>query len=431
MIIYTDKITPRLRYITEFIGKEIIGKPFELTEDKDFFEKQEGPKINYSAIPAANCKLQITNAPLLFEQGIVKQQVSCFTINGFKAFFKTQGDYPFDIFAATFYLISRYEEYLPHQKDIYGRYAHENALAYQEGFLHLPLVEIWIEDFKRVLNEKFSTLSTHHSPFTFLPTYDIDEAYAYRYKGLIRTAGGLAKSLLGGRWSVVKERMNVLSGKEPDPFDAFAWMDKIHAARNLKPFYFFHVAERNGKYDKNILPSHPAMRELIKYHAGKYDTGIHPSWQSGDEEKLLQKEIQLLEETTGKKITSSRQHYIRFSLPHTFRQLIAAGIKDDYSMGYGSINGFRASITNSFYWYDLEKEEKTNLLLHPFCYMDANSFYEQKLTAAAALEAMKQYYDAVKSVNGTFISIWHNSFLGTEKRFAGWREAYEQFITGI
>jgi len=38
----------------------------------------------------------------------------------FSAFFKSEGDYPFDIFSAVFYLLSRYEEYLPYKKDMYG-----------------------------------------------------------------------------------------------------------------------------------------------------------------------------------------------------------------------------------------------------------------------------------------------------------------------
>ena len=155
------------------------------------------------------------------------------------------------------------------------------------------------------------------------------------------------------------------------------------------------------------------MQQLIKQHAEKYSIGIHPSWASGDDDSLLEKEIKTLESATGKKITASRQHYIRFTLPHTFRRLIAAGITDDYSMGYGSINGFRASVASSFYWYDLEKEKQTDLLLLPFCFMEANSFFEQKYLPQRAYEEMMHYYNVVKAVNGTLITIWHNNFLGT------------------
>ena len=37
----------------------------------------------------------------------------------------------------------------------------------------------------------------------------------------------------------------------------------------------------------------------------------------------------------------------------------------------------------------------------------------------------------VKAVNGTLISIWHNTFLGTDKKFKGWREIYEQFFNEV
>jgi hypothetical protein len=100
-------------------------------------------------------------------------------------------------------------------------------------------------------------------------------------------------------------------------------------------------------------------------------------------------------------------------------------------MGYGSINGFRASVASPFYWYDLEKEEATGLLLYPFCYMEANSFFEQKYSPTKALEEMRHYHGIIKSVDGLFISIWHNSFLGTEKLFAGWRDSYSAFIKEI
>ena len=435
VIVYTNKITLRLNYITDFIGKEICGKAFELTDDKSYFENHPDPKINYSKEVIANlpagrqgCKFQIFDNGLLSQTGISNQDISCFKANDFKAFFKTEGDYPFDIFAASFYLLSRYEEYLSHKKDMYGRYAYENSLAYKEGFLNLPLVNVWIDDFKKVLKEKYPTPNIQQPKFKFVPTYDIDEAFSYQHKGFLRTTGGFVKSFLNGKWSLIKERMNVLKKKTKDPFDSFEWMDELHSKHNLEPKYFFLVSEKNGKYDKNILPFSPVMKQLIKKHADKYPVGIHPSWQSGDDDTILKKEKELLENILGKKITASRQHYIRFNLPLGYRRLIDAGITDDYSMGYGSINGFRASVASSFYWYDLEKEEATNLMLHPFCYMEANSFFEQKLTPEQAFDEMMHYYKVVKSVNGTLITLWHNTFLGTDKFYKGWRDAYEKFI---
>ena len=431
MIVYANKITPRLQYVTDFIGKEITGEPFQLTTDTFVFNDHNGPKINYGYETVSNDELLIVNYPLLFEDSIKKQKISCFRLNDFPAFFRSEGDYPFDIFAAVFYLLSRYEEYLPHQKDEYGRYAHENSLAFKEGFLNIPLINIWLEDFKNALKKRFPSLNLKSSTFNFQPTYDIDEAFAFKNKNLALNLGGAVKSMVHGQWSMINQRIKVLRGKEKDPYDAYDWMDKLHEKNKLNPIYFFHVAMEKGKYDKNISPFEPAMQSLIKQHAEKYKIGIHPSWASGDKEDLLEKETEILESATGKKITASRQHYIRFTLPHTFRRLIAKGITDDYSMGYGSINGFRASVASEFFWYDLKKEEQTNLLLHPYCFMEANSFFEQKYLPQRAYEEMMYYYHAVKTVNGKLITIWHNNFLGTYPKFSGWRDVYEEFVRQV
>lgn len=431
MLLYCHTATPRLKYTADFIGNQLLGRPFELTTDEYFFSNYRGPKINYSRGDITGAELRVQSAGLLFEKGITDHNIQCFETNGHKAFFRTGGDLPFDIFAASFYLLSRYEEYLPHQKDKYGRYAHENSLAFKENFLRLPLINIWIEDFGKALQKKFPECAIHRARFEFIPTYDIDEAFSYKHKQWWRTIGGMAKSIVNGRWSMIPDRVNVLSGNKKDPYDSFEWMNKLNHRYNLKPQYFFLVAHKTEKYDKNILPSVKAMEDLIQRHGEQYPVGIHPSWQSGDDPDKLKFEILKLGHVTGKQINSSRQHFIRFTLPHTYRELISLGIQCDFSMGYGSINGFRASVASPFYWYDLEKEEQTRLLLYPFCFMDANSFFEQKFSPSQTADELKHYYDVVKSVNGTLITIWHNTFLGTDKLFSGWREVYEQFVSSV
>ena len=159
-----------------------------------------------------------------------------------------------------------------------------------------------------------------------------------------------------------------------------------------------------------------------------HNTGLHPSWQSNKGAKILKEEKDLLEAIGGIRVTKSRQHYLKFELPETFRRLIGVGIQQEYSMGYGSINGFRASIASSFYWFDLQKNRPTYLLLYPFCFMDANSYFEQKYSPHQAYTEIKKYYSMVRKVNGMFITIWHNNFLGNNPQLKGWREVYEIFM---
>ena len=353
LLIYSHITSPRLQYICHFIFKDLLCVDHTITVDSEEFKNHHGPKINYSDSPIPGHGIWIKNNELLFEELIIPQHIICFEWNNAKAFFQTAtADHPFDIFAASFYLVSRYEEYLPHKKDMYGRYAYENALACKEDFLELPLVNIWVNDLAKKLN-------IQHSLFRFEPTYDIDIAYSYKYKGVARNIGGFFRS-------PSSERIKVLSGAIKDPFDCYDWLDELHLQNDLAPLYFFLVAEKNGIYDKNILPHKHAMWELIKRHAIKYSVGLHPSWQSGDDPALIKKEkMQLLAmadrgQTAPSHQIPSRQHYIRFNLPLGYQRLLDNGITDDYSMGYASINGFRASVASAFYWYDLEKEEQTN-----------------------------------------------------------------------
>jgi hypothetical protein len=325
-------------------------------------------------------------------------------------------------------LLSRYEEYLPHEKDIYGRYAHQSSLAFKENFLHLPIINIWVQHFKQALQIKFPALKAHRASFAFVPTYDIDEAFSYKHKELWRTIGGMARSAIKGQWLSLGERIRVLFGSTSDPFDSFEWMDELNKQFQLKPIYFFLIASKTGKYDKNILPSTKSMQELIQQHSNRYSIGVHPSWQSGDDREKLKYEILRLGHISGKRILASRQHFIRFTVPDTYRRLIELGIESDFSMGYGSINGFRASIASPFPWYDLQKEEQTKLLLFPFCFMEANSFFEQNFSPAQAFEELRHYHQVVKSVQGTLVTIWHNTFLGTSKLFRGWKEVYANFV---
>lgn len=425
LLLYAPSITPRLQYICRFIFKEIMGVECTITANRYEFKNHNGIKINYAAGEISGDGFTINSCGLLFENDIRQQQIVCFETGDYKAFFKTaNADFPFDILAASFYLLSRYEEYLPHTKDMYGRYAHENSLAFKQDFLHLPIINTWINNLAEALQKKFPHFCVQHSAFTFLPTYDIDMAFSYRQKGWWRNMGGFIK-----RPSL--KRVKVSLGLENDPFDCYAWLDDLHSRHNLHPLYFFLMAEKNGVYDKNILPRYKAMQKLIRQHAEKYTIGVHPSWQSGDKPAFLQKEKKLLESISRSTIIKSRQHYIRFYLPAGYRLLTENGITDDYSMGYGSINGFRASVASSFFWYDLQKNTATHLRLHPFCFMEANSFYEQKYTADQAHIELMQYYNICKKVNGQLITIWHNNFLGTDPQFTQWGDIYKKFITQI
>lgn len=432
LLIFSPAVSSRLRYIAEQLLEHMGGLSITFTGEIEFFRTFDGPKINYSGEILAGGEFRIEPAPLLFETTIRPQEIPVKGEGAETVLFPvSSGDHPFDIFAASFYLLSRYEEYLPHTADQYGRFSHKESIAWKNDFLRFPLVDIWMKDLRNCLSQRFPGLMFRMQAFRFIPTYDIDMAYSYLHKGWKRNLGGLIRSVFSGKFSEAGERIAVLRGKLQDPFDAYEWLYALHLKFMLKPYYFFLVAKQRGAYDKNIDPGKPAMRELIQYHSMGYHIGIHPSWHSGDDPEMLEAEKKILEKLAGKLVIHSRQHYIRMKLPDTYQLLIENDILHDYSMGYGDINGFRASVCSPFYWYDFSREEKTLLRVHPFCFMDAAAYYSQKLTPGQAYEELKYYHDAVKRVNGVMMTIWHNSFLGTGKEFARWRSTYEFFLNEV
>lgn len=421
MLIYAHKITPRLEYVCAFIFRQYFGIDCSLTSDLDLFSISNEEKLNYS-LSSTPCRYTIKPADLLFEKTINAQQISCFEDEGYKAFFKTtDSNFPFDIFAAVFYLLSRYEEYLPHTTDQYGRYAHENSIAFKENFLQQPLVNIWLNKFSVSIQRAYPGISIKTQLFSFTPTYDIDIAWSFKNKGLLRDAGAMILKPSSQRWKVLR-------GKEKDPYDCYGFLNRLHDQFNLNPVYFFLVAASRGRYDKNNDISGVAFKKLIKDHAEKYRIGLHPSWKSNEETELLTPEKRYLELQSEKSITLSRQHYLKYNLPHTLNSLIKAGIKDDYSLGYGTVNGFRASVATSFNWYDLQQESETSLILHPFCFMDATSAFQTKASAHHVYEELLYYFSICKEVNADLITIFHNNILGGTGDFAEWPRMYERFL---
>jgi hypothetical protein len=335
-----------------------------------------------------------------------------------------QGDFKFDIFSAAFYLISRYEEYLPHTLDDYGRYDHQNSLAFQSGFLSRPLVNEWLLDFTDLLQQKFPSLVIKRPPFRMLFSYDIDQAWSFRGKGFLRNLGGFFKN-------PAIQRLNVLLGKEKDPFDVFDDFIRLHDQKHNRALFFFPMVQKRSRYDKNTPPDYPPLKQLIQRLNQTHDIGLHPSWLGGNNNSSWSHEKKVLEKITGHEIFFSRQHYIRFRLPETYRTLIQLGVQADYSMGYGSINGFRASFADSFLWFDLEKNVPTPLRIFPFAFMDANSKYEQHQSASETKKELIDYLQSYQSINGLFIPIFHNFLINHQPENQDWFALYEWLTTQI
>ena len=201
----------------------------------------------------------------------------------------------------------------------------------------------------------------------------------------------------------------------------------IHKKYNLHPIYFFLFAEY-GLNDKNVPTRSQRFRYLIKSIADNADVGIHPSYNSNFKLEKLEKEVRGLSKVLNRDITRSRQHFLKLTFPETYRNLMNLDINDDYTMGYASEIGFRASICNSFNFYDLDLEIETKLRLHPFQVMDATVNFYLQISPEDSIERIEGIIDEVKKVDGEFISLWHNETLAEYKFWKGWRKVYDEML---
>ncbi len=428
LLIYTPQTTPRLKYIFNLFVGDLMGFSFKITNNKEEFKSYGGAKLTYADHPVENEPF-IFAEKLLFEKGIEDQQLGMIEWEGNKAFYATHPKYsiPFDVFAASFFLVSRYEEYLPHMRDSHDRYNDMESLAYTRGFLHKPLVNIWAKKVREILLQHYPVLKYTPRKYKYISTVDIDNAFAYLEKGVMRTMGAYARSLIEFNFQQIAERTKVITRVAHDPYDTYEFMLDLHKEHKVNAIYFFLLGEY-GENDKNVSVDNRKFQSLIKSLADYAETGIHPSYGSNKKPGRLQKEVQLLSRILKREVTKSRQHFLKLRMPDTYRQLINVDITDDYTMGYANNIGFRASICTSFYFYDLDLEEQTNLKVHPFAAMDATFRYYLKVEPHQVIDMIKPLIAEVKAVDGTFISLWHNESLSENYIWKGYKDIYREMV---
>jgi hypothetical protein len=335
--------------------------------NKEDFTQYQGPKINYS--------FEELDAITILPNRFIKQkEFSSFEpevswVNNIPVLFHECADValPFDPFSAAFYLITRYEEYGASHSDMHGRFMATSSLAYRHKFLDVPIIDLWAQMILDVLRLHYPQHSFPEKKFTYIPTIDVDIAYAYKGRSLLRNIGAVLKSGLNMKEQSV--RLRTWMGNLPDSYHTFDRIDNWHGKWKLSPVFFFQVGAY-GKFDKNLPPHHPLMKNLIQEVSRASAIGIHPSYASYLNKEIVEKEITTLTALTGRSVTKSRQHFLRLKLPDTYQLLEQCGIRDDYSMGYADHIGFRAGTCTPFRFYDLSTETETNLRIIPFCVMD-------------------------------------------------------------
>lgn len=425
LLIYTHNITPRFTYVTRHLFVHILGIEISYSSTVEDFIRHKGPKITYTRQPLQN-EFFIRSHELLFEQGIDEVAVQVEPWDELPCYFRTneRSNLPFDIFAAAFYLISRYEEYLPHVKDIHGRFSPRESLAFQHNFLKMPIVDLWAYKMLGLLQDRFPDLQASPGTYSFTPVIDVTTSHCYAHRGVLRSFGGMMLDLSKFRLKRVWERIKVWFNPSSDPYDNYDFLISLHKKYPVSALFFFQFAEYST-YDKNVSTNNNHFRYLIKSVADYGIVSLAASYTASEKLEVLKEEKKRLSDVLNRPVKYARLRYNRVDIPHSYRHLIEAEFTEDYTMGYTHEIGFRAGTCTPFFFYDIAMESAQPIRIFPFAMHDyALLRYDSTEGLWKDLDGL---YREIKKVNGRFIAIFSNELLGGSQKI-NWLELYESFL---
>lgn len=416
--IFASGNVPRLNYIAEIILQDILGLSWEIITDRRRLGKN--PVINYSA-GSLQGALKISPDTLLFEEGIRERDIIVKEWDDLPVFFPTSSDsdFPFDIFAASFYLISRYEEYLDFESDESGRFKASGSLAFKHGFLGLPVVELWTKRFAKVMAGRFRSMAFKPGDYKTIVTINTGDPLAGQGTSILGNITGFLKD-----FTSKKEYSKNIEKEGIGTSGVVEYLSESVKKCSAESRFFFSVGAPSH-YEANPSWRNSEFRKIICRTSDEFAAGIHASVNASVSTATAAKEIYRLRTIIKKDILFSRFNLSRIVMPSSYRIVCDAGIKEDYSMGYPEEPGFRAGISRPFRFYDIPEEKVTGLRIVPFQATDLALLEYKKLTPEEARSVIAGMIDKTKLAGGWFVSIWHDSSFYKDCGGEDWRELFE------
>ncbi|CAF1455252.1 unnamed protein product [Adineta steineri] len=399
------------------------------TNKKEFLERKEEVRIIYDEEKFCEAVF-IRSHTLLFEDDIKEIDLQEEKINNQFVLFKSEmrDAIGFDVFAAVFYLLSRYEEYYDLPKDKFDNYEYKNSVLHNHKTLDIPVVEQWLELFKKYLSKQNSLLQFKQHKASYILSFDIDVAYAYQNRSLKRVVGGFIKKLFKLQFKEFAGQLLTVLHFKKDMYDTFDYIQST--IKNKQAIFFFNMGKFSA-FDKNPSYKNKKFRNQIQLIYKKNIVGLHPSYQCNSNKKLIATEKKRLEEIIKEPIKISRQHYLKLKFPETYQSLIQNKINKDFTIGYHDTFGFRAGTCKPFLFFNLEKNAITNLRLYPFAIMEGTLNDVLKLSINEAKKIILDLILITEKYQGIFIPLWHNSTLSDAEHWKGWHTVFENMLDVI
>jgi len=327
-----------------------------------------------------------------------------------------------DIFASSFFMLTRWEEFVIKEWDEHGRFPSSSSLACKSGFVRRPVVNAYAALLRKLLIEagvQKDSFKKHAYRLTL--TVDVDfprhwKPGAHVLKKLFGTALRTG-SVRATRDKLASFREFQLSGD--DTYDTFDFLMDSAEANDQKAYFFFMTGGSHNLDPGNKLEEPDTLEIARRIVERGHICGIHPSYASSTDVNIFNKEVDQYSALMGERPQYGRQHYLRFEVPETWRLWEDIGAKWESSMAYSDEIGFRCGTCYPFPVFDILERRMLSLVEKPLIVMDVALRHHMKLSPDEAVVACEEVRAEVEKYDGEFVVLWHNSSFG-EEEWPGW-----------
>lgn len=422
--IVVQKRSDRLAFILDLIFTRMLG--IEVSIVSLLGGNDTGPALVYGESGLDNAP-HIHDSGLLWDNGYTYSSPTVSEQNGLvKLFFTEQ----FDLFSAVFWMVTEYDSYQTPSFDHHNRYL-PSPIQQKLGLATQPIVHLWVAELEKELMTTWPELKAEQlkPAYPHQVTFDLDNPWKYLHKPLWVQMGGLAKATLTLRFEEVRERISSLLSRN-DPNDTF---DQIYAACPPEFTTFFILLEHLHANDSRFTWRHNRWKNRIREIASRgYSIGIHPSYLAMEIEGEIQQEKEYLEEIINESTSNTRMHFLRYRLPRTRREMIRAGIREDYTPYLNGTGGFPNGMMIPYPWFDLAENKLTELTLVPTILMDRtivgtpeSSRYDDQIVPS---KEFNRLLTTINEGNGSFVLCLHNECLSESGEWKKWSSWFAEII---
>ena len=337
-----------------------------------------------------------------------------------------------DIFAASFFMLTRWEEYVNKNRDNHNRFSATESLAFKEGFLDRPIVNEYVEELKNMLLNLDSHIVFKKREFKFIPTHDVD-APLLHYSLSKHIKASLVDLLKRKSIKLFFERnidffLTKLKFKKDD-FDTFEYLMNESEKAGLKSYFFFMGKGLTG-YDNMYDSSNPFIKKLVEQIKNRgHFIGMHPTYNAYNDRNQFVKEKKELEKNLEASIIFGREHYLRFELPTTWQIWDDNGMQWDSTLSYADREGFRSGVCYEYSVFNILTRKKLKLKEKPLIVMESSFIgYQATITLEEMEKKIKLLVEEVKKYNGDFVLLWHNSSFYTPE-WKDFKGVYERILS--